>query len=233
MKNVKLVNKDASSAQYSIKDHKQFGAKLLKEIGWPVGTKYQAFEFKPFAPRLGYLNPAVPSGRSLRVAYYAKPGQIKVPAGFKPVPGLELVPSKNFPEFKKLTKTSIHREYINPLKRYVSPAFIKICDDFIDDDLKKCRNMLLKHDDRTAGIASTFRGKVKGKPGTLVAWIWIDSKLPKAVRESARHLMAQWLRGHSTPLLGTVEHGASKKTQKFFSSLGFEPSRFIVAPLRG
>jgi hypothetical protein len=44
--------------------------------------------------------------------------------------------------------------------------------------------------------------------------------------------VAKWLRGHSTPLLGTSEHGASKKTQKFFSSLGFEPSRFIVDPLK-
>ena len=233
MKNVKLINKDASSALYAIKDYKQFGAKLLKEIGWPVGPRYQAFEFKPFAPRQGYLNPAVPSGCSLRVAYYAKPGQIKVPAGFKPAPGLELVPSKNFPEFRKLNQTSLYREYINPLKRYLSPAFIKSCEDFIAGNLKKCRNMLIRHDGRTVGIASTFRGKVKGKPGTFVAWIWIDSKLPKAVRESARHLVAKWLRGHSTPLLCTAEHGASKKTQKFFSSLGFEPSRFIVDPLRG
>lgn len=232
MKNVKLVSKDAGSAVYSIKDHKQFGSKLLKELGWPAGPKYQAFEFKPFAPRQGYLNPAVPAGCSLRVAYYAKPGQIKVPAGFKPAPGLELVPSKNFPEFKKLNKTSIYREYLNPLKRYISPAFIKSCDEFIDVDLKKCRNMLLKHDGRTVGVASTLRSKVKGKPGTLVAWIWIDPKLPKAVRESARHLVAKWLRGHSTPLLGTSEHGASKKTQKFFSSLGFEPARFIVDLLR-
>lgn len=232
MKNVKLVSKDATSAVYSIKDHKQFGSKLLKELGWPAGPTYQAFEFKPFAPRQGYLNPSVPSGCSLRVAYYAKPGQIKVPAGFKPAPGLELILSKDFKEFQKLTKASLQREYIGPLKRSISPAFKKVYGHFINEDLKKCRNMLLKHDGRTAGVASTFRGKVKGKPGTLVAWIWIDSKLPKPVRESARHLVAKWLRGHSTPLLGTVEHGASKKTQKFFSSLGFEPSRFIVDVLR-
>ena len=233
MKNVKLVSRDKDSAVYRIKDYKQFGPKLLNEIGWTEGPKYQAFEFKAFAPRQGYLNPVVPAGCSLRVAYYARPGQIKVPAGFKPLPGLELVPAKNFPEFRELNRTSLYREYIKPYKSRLSRAFIKLCDDFIDGDLKKCRNMVIKLKGRTVGIASTAKGKAKGKPGMFIPWIWIDPKLPKAVRENARHLVAKWLRGHSTPLLYTAEHGFSKKTQKFFSSLGFKPERYIVDSLEG
>lgn len=228
MKNIKVISKDKMAVVYGIGEHKAFGAKLLKEVGWPEGPQYQAFEFKPVAPRAGYLNPSVPKGYSLRVAYYAKPGQIKVPAGFKPVTGLELLPCKNFAEFKKLTETSLSREYLAPCKRYISKSFMKDCDEFIARKLKKCRNVVLTLEGRTVGIASTVPGKVKGKPGTFVAWVWIDAKLPKIAQDSARGLVAKWLRGHSTPLIGTSEHGVSKKTQKFFTSLGFTAQRYVV-----
>lgn len=228
MKKIKLISKDAGAVVYGIGEHKAFGAKLVKEVEWPARVRSAAFQFKAVAPSEGYLNPAVPKGCAVRVVYYARPGQIKVPAAGKTVVGLELGPARSLAEFKKLTTDSIYREYINPYRRHISRSFVKVSDAFIARELKKCRNVVLRLDGRAVGIASTVRGKVKGKPGTHVAWVWIDSGLPKAERDGARHLVARWLRGHSTPVLATAEHGVSKKTQKFFTALGFKAERYVV-----
>ncbi len=225
MKSLKLMKKTSEFALYSLKDRKLLNDKLIEETQWPAPRL--VFEFKPGSPKDGYVKAAVSKKYSVRVMYYAAKKDIKLPK-VRPTASLALVPARDFKEFSRLNKTTLFREYIRPLRPYLRADFVKECAKFAEGPLRKCRNMVLTRDGRTVGIASTLKARAKGKPGNLVAWIWLDGKLSKTERDGGRLLIAQWLRSHASGLFGTAEHIQSRKTQKFYSALGFRPMRYIV-----
>lgn len=231
MQKFKFVKKNDVAAFYKLKDRKLFGDKLLAQIEWPAGVQRLVFDFAPCVPRGGYLNPPVSKKYSVRVASYAAKKDIKVPAGFKPVPGLELIPVESSPAFRKLVSEKFHSFYVRPIRKYVAKSFIKECDNFYAGNLKNCSNMMLTYKGRGIGVVSTMPSNVKGKPGTLVPWVFIYGKLPAPAAASVRPLIAQWLRKQTKGRIGTIEHAQSLKTQKFFSSIGFKPARYTVEPM--
>lgn len=231
MIDAKFVKREADKVFYRLKDHKQLTAGLLKKLDWPADVKHVFFEFKPFAPKAGYLDPKVSKEHSVRVVYGGSRKDIKLPGNFKEKADMRLVSASSFPEFRKLAERAFARHYVRPIKTHLSKSFKKECDVFFDRKLKKCSNVLLTRNGRNVGLASTLDAGIKGKPGTLVAMIWIDETLPKAAREHGRLLLARWLRGHSKSRFAAIEHAKSRKTQVLFSSLGFKPMRFNVEKL--
>jgi hypothetical protein len=202
--------------------------KLMEAVDWPAGVKRAVLEFKPFMPKSGYLAPRISDKYSVRVMYYAVGKDIKLPVNFKAPTGLELVPATDLAAFRKLMKLGFQRDYVIPIKRYVTAEFMKRADEFLAKSLKKCRNMLLTWNGRNVGFVSTMEGKDAGKPGTLIAMLWIDPKLTPTLRKDAKAVISKWLKENARSRMVTGEHIKSVKSQKFFSSMGFKPGRYSV-----
>lgn len=233
MEKARFIKKHGKAVFYRLSDHKDFCDGLISRTDWPADAERLVFEFDPFSPKGGYLDPRIDAKKySLRIAYYANKKDIKIPATFKPDPDMRLVPPRRFSDFKELSKRTLEEFYVRPIRKYISRGFLKASAHFTENILKKCRNAVLFRKGKTIGLVSTFSGNVKEKPGTFVAWVWVDPKVPAKVRRSAELMMAKWIVGRSRGRLGTGEHAKSRKTQKFFSALGFRPERYIVEPMK-
>lgn len=231
MKNAEYVKTVKDVGCFRLKDSKSFSRELIREAFAACDAKSLVFDLKPFAPRKGYIDMKMDKGLSLRLGYYAARKDIRIPSGYKAMPGLELreVTGKDFPEFRKYTDRMIELHYRRPIKDHISRQFTKSCRDFSSKVLRKCDNARLFVNGEQGGAVSCIDWKLQGgRLGTLVAWVYIDSKLPAKVRESAKWLMTKWLLAHGRGRFGSAEHAKSHATQKFFNSIGFRPERFIV-----
>lgn len=228
MKNTKFVKEESGLAFYKLADHGSLTDKMIKTLEWPAGIKRMIFDFKPLSPKSGYLAPKISGKYSVRVMYYAAGKDVKVPAGFKAPEGMAVAPAKDFTAFKKLMRLAFRRDYVRPIKSYITADFMKRSDEFFANSLKKCRNLLLAWNGRNVGLISTMAYKDGGKPGTLIAQLWVDPKLTLALRRGAEGLIAKWLRENVRSRMVSGEHAKSVKSQKFFSSMGFKAGRYSV-----
>ncbi|KAF0124885.1 MAG: hypothetical protein FD189_2150 [Elusimicrobia bacterium] len=227
MQKAKLVKREKGLAFYKIAGHAALTDKLIESLDWPANIKRLVFDFKPVAPSSGFLSPKISNKYSARIMYLASKGDIKLPAGARNVGGLRLVPAKDLRIFRKGMERAF-MEYVRPIKSYVTPEFMKRSDEFMEKQLKRCRNLWLEKDGRNVGLVSILAYREGGRPGTLVAQIWIDPKLPPALRRDAKAVISGWLRKNVKSRMITGEHAKSVKSQKFFSSMGFKAGRCSV-----
>lgn len=234
MEKAKYVKTVEGFAFYKLRDAKDLDRKLIRDALAESGAKHLVFDFKAFAPKKGYIDIKMDKGLSLRLGYYAARKDIRVPAGFKPKPGLELmkVSAKDFPAFRKFSDSMLEKHYRGPIKEHISREFTRSSKKFSATRLKDCDNAFLTWNGARAGLVSSIDWKLQGsKLGTLVGWAFIDPKLSPALRENAKQLMVKWLLANGRGRFGSAEHAKSHWTQKFFSSIGFKPQRYIVETL--
>ncbi|MDQ7774138.1 MAG: hypothetical protein RDU13_11540 [Elusimicrobiales bacterium] len=228
MEKVKFIKKENGRAFYKLADHKVLTDKLIESLDWPANIKVLVFDFKPFAPKAGWISPKVSDKYPVRVIYYASGRDLPPSTGSKRQDGLELVPVKDLGAFRNVMESVLKKEYIRPIKRYVTAEFMKSSNEFMAKQLKKCRNLWLKKDGRNIGFLSTMSYKYGGKPGTLLAQIWIDAKLSPTLRRDAKAMVFRWLKKNIKNRMATGEHAKSVETQKFFASMGFKAGRYGV-----
>lgn len=228
MGKVKFIKKENGRAFYKLSDHKVLTDKFIESMDWPVNIKVLVFDFKPFAPKAGWISPKVSDKYPVRVIYYASSKDLPPLPGSGRQDGLELVPVKDLGAFRKVMGSVLKNEYVRPIKRYITAEFMKSSNEFMAKQLKKCRNLWLKKDGRNIGFLSTMSYKYGGKPVTLVAQVWIDAKLSPALRRDAKAMISGWLKKNIKNRMVTGEHAKSVKTQKFFTSMGFKAGRYGV-----
>jgi hypothetical protein len=205
-------------------------ARRLAGIKWPEGVNTAYFYPKKQEEKLyELLRHNIPAKYNVRLVYHARKQALQVPA---PVPGgagVRIEAARSRSVLLRDFTTSYLRDF---LKLYYPKSKWRTT---ISESLKYFEKMpadmaLRVVKGRTcAGLMFLLAHKYKGKPATLVGWVWLRKTLTISERRQVQHLMLSWLKRRSGGVVVAGVDGFNPGSQGFFRKAGFIVDRLNIS----
>jgi hypothetical protein len=225
MKHLELLSKTKQSWMYHVKDYSLITDKLIASVDWPKNIPVLFFDFKPFRPAGGVARHKVKGRYIVRFVFGGFTKRLK-PAG-KPLKNSPITarPPKNQQEAYTITKKSI-AAHAAADKRLYGASFEKETRNYLSDFKKRTRSLLLFKNGRSAGIATLYDNtRWDGKPCSIITWLRIDKRLPKADYQDALYQATKWCVENAKETMASFNHADEIEDHKFETAMGLRPYR--------
>ncbi len=219
--------KDAA-VLYKINDVSGLNNKLIESVDWPENIPMLGFEFKPVAVDKKPFRVKLSSKYSISVTYCSKGKGLKNIGKSVSQAGIDIRTPKSFSELKRVCKLIADDYYVIGGK-YVTNNFKKGSKDFVVNNLKKTRSIIITKNREYVGLFSIFGIKgLSGEKHDLMAWHNLISGLSTAERNSAYYQAAKWMKKTTDKKVFVYVHNFDSASRQFFTGLGFRPYRVII-----
>lgn len=205
-------------------------ARRLAGIKWPEGVKPVHFYPRKQEGKIyELLRRNIPAKYNVRLVYRAEKKALRVPA---PVPGgagIKIEAARTRSGLLRDFKSGYLRDFLKFY--YPKSKWQATFSESLKFFEKMPDNMALRVvKGRTcAGLMLLLAHNYRGKPATLVGWVWLRKTLTISERRQVQHLMLSWLKRRAGGVVVAGVDGFNPWSQGFFRKAGFIVDRLNIS----
>jgi len=216
---IKLLKKMDTKIFYQAENAKVLTQQAIDGLGWLDDIQCLSFSFKEDDPDdIAYINSIIGDKYAARFIYCVNRAQLIAPPENNANGRVKLRMLANTEAQSLFIKTQA-QFFVAPWSAQIDASYLKQLADFLNNDFPKSQSACVMVDGKFSGLLTLSKME---ESADLVAWVWIDSELPKADRMDAHVQLLAWLKTGKAPVIASAVDSFNIRSCRFFRKLGFK-----------